>query len=460
MSRLATCAGWMMAWVSVACGSGEVDGSRGAAGSAGTTGLAGASGGGAAGSSAGSGGGASTVVIETFGTNLFGADAEYEAERRPALAKALAASDADVLCVTDVLREEDKTFLSDAAKGAFPYAFWVTRDASSQPDDPTLADGSKPPPLADPPCTTKDQLAAIEAGIACAEMSCSSIPSDPSGHVSSLDCVTTQCSAPLVPLVASGSAADRRCISCFEANLTSYRPWAEIQDKCTTQPTAGFVFDGQTDTVLLSRRPFVPGSTSSTVLPSSLFRRDILRARLDTAGGLDVYCVHLQTVFVGSLVVYPGQYAGGQVGSQAWAAENRLQATRLIDTVAKGTPTGPAVVVGNLESSQAVTVGGALVVSANGGAATLDLLTPTPFQSGVSATYVPACTECSENVLAQIAPPGMWTERVLLYRLDPSVVVSTSRGLTAPVVSVVGPKGATVVPLSSHFSFRSVLQLK
>jgi hypothetical protein len=430
----------------VACGSsGDPAGTGGTGGSAGASGAAGAAG--------AAGGSSTTLVVETVGTNLFGADAEYENDRRPAIVAAIAKNDADVLCLSDVLREEDKQAIADAAKGAFPYAFWGKHGAADQPADPTLEDGTKLPPATTPPCGPK-QLAALEDGIACAEMHCSSIPSDPSGHVSTLDCVSSQCATPLLPLIVGGPE-ERRCASCFEANLTSYASWSEIKKKCETEPTAGFVFDGQTDTMILSRRPLE--QAESVVLPSSLFRRDVLHGK--HPAGVDVYCAHLQTVFLGTLIVYPGPYAGTMTGPPAWAEENRLEALKLRNLVKARSGTSPAILLGNLESSVASTSGGVAVVDANGGAATLGVLTPTPFVLGVAPGYAPACTECPENPLAQIAAPGMWTHHILLAGIDPTRVVATTRGARDASVSVTTPTGPGMVPLSSHYSLRSTIAL-
>ena len=428
-------------------------GGGGAAG-AGTGGASGASGAAIAGAAG------ARVIVETFGTNLYGADSPSEAERRPALLAAIAAADSDVLCVTDVLREEDTQAIADAAKAAFPHSTWGTRDDKTRADDPRDLAGNLPTAPATAPCSSAAQRKALEEGVACAEMVCSSIPSDPSGHVTSVDCVSSQCSAPLLPLLV-GSDDDRRCVSCLEAELASYSSWTELVARCETDPEAGFVFHGQTDTVLLSKHPFVEGSQRSAVLPSSLFRREVLRASIDVGGGLDVYCVHLQTAFSGSLIVYPGPYGAGLSGTQAWAAENRLQAKRVADFVlANSAADRPTVVVGNLESSQQVTsASGALLVSANGAPETLDLLTPTPFLRGVVAGYQPVCTVCPENPLAQIAPPGMWTEHVLIRGLTQANVEATSRGFMEPKVTITGPSGPTMVPLSSHTSLRSTLRL-
>lgn len=409
-------------------------------------------GGGGAGGAAGSA--AATLVVETFGTNLFGADGAYETERRPAILAAIAASDADVLCLTDVVRDEDKSAIADAAKAGFPHSFWVKHAAKDVAPDETLEDGSIPILPTSPPCATKAQRTALEAGIACAEMQCSSIPSDPTGHVTELDCVAAQCASPLLPLIA-GTADDRRCGSCFEANLTSYKSWSEIATRCEDDADAGFVFDGQTDVLLLSRRPLE--APESVVLPSSLFRREILRAH--HPAGLDVYCLHLQTVFLGPLVVYPGPWAPGLAGQAAWAAENHLQASKLLAVVAAKTGTAPAVLLGNFESSVAASRNGVELVSANGGAGTLALLTPTPFLEGVAPDYVPACTECPENVLAAIAAPGMWTEHVLLSGLPGAAVHATTRGFLDVRVPVATASGMMQVPLSSHWSLRSVLAL-
>lgn len=431
-----------------ACGNGDSASGTGTGGASGTAGAAGSSAGGSP-----SGGSSGTLVVETVGTNLFGADADYEAERRPAILAALAANDADVLCVSDVLREEDKQAIAAAANGAFPYAFWGAHAAADVPSDPTLEDGTTPPAQATPPCGAA-QTAALEAGLACAEMHCSSIPSDPTGHVTTLDCVSSQCSEPLLPLILGGPA-DRRCASCFEANLTSYKSWSEIKTKCETETSAGFVFDGQTDTMLLSRRPLT--QTESIILPSSLFRRDVLRAK--HASGIDVYCTHLQTVFLGTLIVYPGPYAGTMNGPPAWAAENHLQATKLRDFVTARSGSTPAIVLGDLESSVAVSKDGVTTVDANGGSATLGLLTPTPFVMGVAAGYAPACTECPENPLAQIAAPGVWTHHILLSGIDASRVLATTRTAITPVVAVTTPTGPSKVPLSSHYSLRSTIAL-
>ncbi|MGB5268001.1 MAG: endonuclease/exonuclease/phosphatase family protein, partial [Polyangiales bacterium] len=61
------------------------------------------------------------VIVDAFNVALAGSFIPYEAERRQPIADAIAAHDADVLCLQEVWTQADKELIRDAAAPTFPY---------------------------------------------------------------------------------------------------------------------------------------------------------------------------------------------------------------------------------------------------------------------------------------------------------------------------------------------------
>jgi hypothetical protein len=118
---------------------------------------------------------------------------------------------------------------------------------------------------------------------------------------------------------------------------------------------------------------------------------------------------------------------------------------------------------------------GATLVPANGGAAALSLIM-NAFPLATTPDYVPACTDCSTNPISSstLAANDVWDSMVLLSSIPTSAVSSTSRTHMDSVVDVSGGAGGaagaagaaggsgaaggpTLVPLSTHYGFRSVI---
>ncbi len=75
------------------------------------------------------------VIVDAFNVALAGSFILYEAERRQPIADAIAAHDADVLCLQEVWTQADKELIRDAAAQAFPYAVLFENDVDTPVDD-------------------------------------------------------------------------------------------------------------------------------------------------------------------------------------------------------------------------------------------------------------------------------------------------------------------------------------
>lgn len=399
--------------------------------------------------------GGQPVVFDTLPAAHYGAAADFESERRAALADGLRESAADVLCLAEVTREGDKDALIEALSDVYPYSHTTRLGLSDTPDDPSDQSGNVPPPSAGPPCGAGNLATLAERSIDCVMANCSTIPSDPGGHVTNLNCASSKCAGEYLPLL-NGDGEARRCLSCLQAELTSYSAFSKMEQRCISEPAAGLVFDGAAGTVLLSKHPIV--ESEHWVLPSSLFRRQLLRARVDVAGGVDVYCTSLTSLYSDSLVVYPGPWGDGASGEQAWANENLLQTERIVQYVRRASGSRPAVVMGLTEGSREFADGnGSALVAANLGAASFREL-ERAFRLAVPGAFPPSCTLCPQNPISGSDPPGYWDVQVWLHELSPARVDSADVVYGEPVVPV-EDADLDLVPLSQHYGMRAVVRI-
>lgn len=290
-----------------------------------------------------------------------------------------------------------------------------------------------------------------DAAIACLTQKCAS---PPGAGTSSLpngvgDCLSTQCANPLLALI-SGTPAAKRCFGCILVNAQSYRSMDDVASACKTDPGAGYLFSGNASALVLSKHPITESETF--VLPSTLYRRQILRTTLSVDGDtpVDVYCSHLSYI-QGFTVPYAGVYGAGKSGAQAWEAEQALQAQKLALFVKAKTPPGRlSVVLGNLSSSREVKSGTTTLISAMS-PATLALLDAS-FVEALAPGYVPACTYCPKPENVYGGGTSLWTSHIFLGK--PLPILSTQRTLKETVVAL--PSGA-VGAVSDNFGLRSVV---
>ncbi len=412
------------------------------------------------------------VAVETLNVALAGAFIPFEAERRVPIINAIPTTDADIICLQEVWEQADKDAIVAAAAGQFPYSVSFTHDLDTPVDDPTDQNGQIPSMPSGVPCpdaNTGDQGANIadqvDQAAQCLADFCSTT-GDATGQTTSAACAASACLLPVAPLLL-GNELQQRCYACAITQLPT-EVIGTLADRCKTIENQDLAFRGQNGVMILSKFPL--SNEEVFVVPGTWNRRVIINATatLPNDAELDVYCNHLTPIFTVSGVntfPYTGQYGGGAATEpEQWAAEQQLQAEKLIQYVQQTSGTRRAVVLGDINAGREVTdVNGDIVLYAEG-EPTLDVL-ESVLTLGAAADYEPLCTFCDTNPLNGVEDTlPAWIDLIYLYQLDASTVVSTERTFDEDVVPVQvddGMGGTTnlLVPLSDHYGLKSVIHV-
>ncbi len=395
------------------------------------------------------------VAVDTFNVALAGAFIPFEAERRPYIFEAIAASDADVLCLQEVWDQSDKEEIRDAAAEAYPYYAFFDDDLDTPIDDATNQEGQVPPPPTTAPCAGEPLTTQMNAAVDCLRDNCSTIPDSDEGQTTSQACASDKCAGTVAPLL-FGDAEAQRCYACIITQIPT-EIFGDIRSRCPSVVNQDLAFQGQNGVMILSRHSLKAENTEELVIPGTWNRRTILRAtaELPNAAELDVYCNHLTPIFESfplNFFPYTGVYGDGTNGPTAWQAEQELQAEKLINYVTETSADRPAVVLGDFNAGHDFPEQDIVAE----GEATLTLL-ETVYEPAYTADYTPLCTFCSTNPVtnpdADPEETSSWIDHILLDKLSADSVVSTERVYDADVV----PVGDEMVPLSDHFGMRSVI---
>ena len=411
-------------------------------------------GGGGTGGGGGAGGGEPpggvAVTVDTFNVALAGAFIPFEAERRPYIVEAIAASDADILCLQEVWDQTDKVAIKDEAAETYPHTAFFEDNLDTPIDDATDQDGQVPPAPTEAPCAGEPLTSDMNALVDCLRDNCSTIPDSDEGQTTSEACAAASCQLEAVPLL-FGDAKAQRCYACLTTQLPT-ETFADMRSRCPTVVNQDLAFQGQNGVMILSRHPLK--DVENWVIPGTWNRRTILSATAELPDGaeLDVYCNHLTPIFTNPLYIYTGQYGDGTVTSSAWQAEQELQAPKLINRVTEISGDRPAVILGDFNAGHAYPEQDIVAE----GEPTLDLL-EAAYDPAYTADYTPQCTFCSTNPVtnpgADPAATSSWIDHILLNTLSSDSVQSTERVYDEDVV----PVGDEMVPLSDHFGMRSVI---
>ena len=402
------------------------------------------------------------VIVDSFNVALAGAFIPYETERRQPIADAIAAHDADVLCLQEVWTQADKELIRDTAAQTYPYFAFFENNLDTPVDDPTDQQGEIPPAPTTVPCpdeffdgedlTIEQQM---NAAIDCVRDNCSTIPDSDEGRTFSAACASSNCSIVVAPLLFGLDPQHQRCYACVIPQLPT-ATFGEMRATCPTVPNQDLAFGGQNGVMILSRHPLK--NAENWVIPGTWNRRSILKATVELPNGaeLDTYCNHLTPIFSvppNSINTFPytGQYGEGMTGPGGWQAEQELQAEKLINYVASKSGNRPAVILGDMNAgleSPADNIVGE-------GEATFNILAAA-YTPAYTADYTPLCTFCSSNPVTD-TEASVWIDHIFLYNLTETSVSSTARIFDEDVVLVVLVEGDMRVPLSDHFGMRSVI---
>jgi len=412
------------------------------------------------------------VKVDSFNVALAGAFIPFEAERRQPLADAIAAHDADILCLQEVWTREDKEMIRDAAAEAFPYVVFFPDNLDTVIDDPTDQQGEIPPTPTTVPCPdevfgmdTSTMKALMDAAIDCVSANCSTDPGSEDGRTTSTSCATKFCTPVITPILFGTDPQHGRCYACIAPQLPT-STFREIRESCPTVVNQELAFGGQNGVMVLSRHPLK--DSEDWVLPGTWNRRTILKttAELPNGAELDTYCNHLTPIFnpASGINVYPytGQYGVGSTlpvdWPAGWQAEQELQAEKLINYVASESGERPAVILGDFNSGIAFPAQDIVAE----GEETYQLL-EAAYTPAYTAEYLgePLCTFCSTNPVTNPDndpnATSVWIDHIFLHNLPESAVRSTARVFDDDLVPVIVDEVEIVVPLSDHFGMRSVI---
>ena len=233
------------------------------------------------------------MTFATFNAGLAEGFVPGTESRTPLAADAIAAIDADVVCLQEVWTPDQVATIDDAAAAAFPHRFF--------PD----------------PSQSSDAL--CEAGQLDTLLDCVTTSCDTTCVDDVVDCLFASCPFEFALL-------PRDCMRCAMANVGE-DPQV-VADTCTGDPVE-FAYGGAFGTAVLSRHPLADPTVE--VFDSTTNRRGVIHALVDApkgqGGPVDVYCTHLTAVFDG--IPYPRDEGD-------WQQEQLDQIEALLDLTDQG----------------------------------------------------------------------------------------------------------------------------
>jgi endonuclease/exonuclease/phosphatase family metal-dependent hydrolase len=299
-------------------------------------------------------GGGEAIAVATYNAGFALGFVRATEERLPVTAAAIAALDADVVCLQEVWLPEHVSAVADAAASAFPHQYFP---AAQQEE------GDAPACAAD---TYVFECARAECGDVCAD--------------DLVDCVLDSCGFALLGL-------DDTCQNCVMANVGGTID--EVEEACLTGDQH-YAFGGSFGTGILSKHPL--GETEELVFESTLNRRSALHTTVEAPGGaLDLYCTHLTAVF-GPSIPYPRP-------SGSWAEEQLLQFDTLLAWLDSSATTGRVALLGDLNAGPATDDAVAVEPDSWAKVEATDLSNPYAELDG-------RCTFCPENPICSAFPDG------------------------------------------------------
>jgi endonuclease/exonuclease/phosphatase family metal-dependent hydrolase len=228
------------------------------------------------------------LSVVTYNAGLAVGFVEAAEPRAPLVIEAIAALDADVICLQEVWRPDHVDQLKAAAAARFPHALFL------EPDPGTTGAAA---------CSDADLVDLA----ACAEQNgCPEVCTD-----DLVTCVLTNCGQEF-------GAVPADCNACLQANVG--KAYDDVLATCTSESTE-YAFGGSFGIGLLSRFPI--SGQSSTVFESTTNRRAVIQASLATdLGPATAFCTHLSAVFAD--IPHPGE------PDVTWEIEQAAQIDQLV----------------------------------------------------------------------------------------------------------------------------------
>ena len=290
-----------------------------------------------------------SLAVDTFNTSLYGADAPFNDARKSYVYNAIAGRSSDLMCLIET--SGDYSGIVSAAKGTFPYSYFVKTDLDTTPTDPTDAKGNTPPAPTAPPCAGIDP-AIVQSIYQCIAQDCTTT-NDEAGQIATAGCLSGACAGPITQLYYQGTAQDA-CIDCILYYANSELSLATGHQACTSDPRQPFGYEGMNGTLMLSRYPLT--NTQAFILPGTGFRRAILYAQVVLEDQtVDFFCGQLISPLVDGELPYVGNY-GVDIPNQenGWEDEQDLQAQKAVAWIKSITQQTkhPTIIAGDWHATQ------------------------------------------------------------------------------------------------------------
>lgn len=393
---------------------------------------------------------AGTITVDSLNVALAGAFIPYESERRAAVLSAVANNPADIVCLQEVWREEDKRMIRTAAQARFPHAVSAQHNQDTMVNldlDPMC---TVPPEPTTAPCAGAAVRMTFESGLRCLAQNCSTMPGNEMGQTTSTACARMRCFGDVSALL-FGDAEGKRCYGCVAPNLPT-ETFASIRSLCTTNPRGDLAYGGQSGVMILSRHPLT--NTEVKVIPGTWNRRAILRATatIPGRGAVQVYCNHLTPVFDDVAFPYTGRHGCGMTDRAGWATEQAAQARALVSYVTQSAGNGRAIILGDFNTGP--DVAGAQPIT--GEAPDTYVYLRSQLTPALPANHQAFCTYCRENPITG-ATDSVWIDHIFLRGFPAGATRSFARTYADTPVTVTGTPNR--VPISDHYGVRAVVSL-
>lgn len=226
--------------------------------------------------------------------------------RTPLVAEAVAASNADLICLQEIWSPEAIATMETSTSAAFPHQFYP----APQPD-----------PLPEAACSSSD----LDNLTQCVEDNCSDVCSEEID-----DCLLANCVIPFI-------RAEPSCQGCVMATIGG--TVEEVEAQCSEE-SVQYAYGGAFGTGFVSKVPMA--EVEEYVFSSTTNRRSVLHTVVDgPTGPMDVYCTHLTAIF--STLPYPRE-------SGTWAEEQLEQIEALLEYVESSAQTDTQVLLGDFNT--------------------------------------------------------------------------------------------------------------
>jgi hypothetical protein len=307
----------------------------------------------------------SSISVDLFNPALYGGNAPYFRERGDLVPAAMAARDADIMCVVEVDEEPNKNAILQKvtstvpnATGPYGFVYTLTTNLSTTFTHPEDQSGNVPPKPAAPPCSGVDPTL-IDNLVSCGEQKCDTNPGDPTGVLyPNTSCLVDNCAGPFINVQGASVA----CYDCLVVNIASDSTYQQSRTSCTTDNRPPLGFGGAMNSMIISKYPLL--NSDALILPSTLYRRSVLYSQVQLEDQtIDFYCGFLMTTLNYSALPYAGAYGGNpgcdpaqsECSKTMWQNEQLWEAQQLVNWVGQksgsATPPNPAILVGDWRSS-------------------------------------------------------------------------------------------------------------